>query len=190
MKVYFHDSLPTDPRLPHTSPSLPAVPSTLLPTLGVLASHHPTLATVDDLARERSYANRDEITVSPEKMGAVYEDKIKMFFQEHLHEDEEIRYILDGAGYFDVRWGEGHRGREVVRDVLRKGKIDGEGEEKEGEGEGWVRIRLEKGDLIVLPAGIYHRFMVDEGDVGFPFLSIAAILFFPKVLLSLYEPEA
>lgn len=58
---------------------------------------------MDAIATERSYKNRDEITVSPEKMGAVYEEKVKMFFDEHLHEDEEIRYILDGEGFFDVR---------------------------------------------------------------------------------------
>lgn len=92
---------------------------------------------VDAIAKERGYKNRDEITVSPEKMGAIYEEKVKSFFAEHLHEDEEIRYILDGEGFFDVRNG----------------------------GDDWVRIRLEKEDLIVLPAGIYHRFTTDSKNV-------------------------
>lgn len=79
------------------------------------------MADVDKLALERSYKNRDVITVSPEKMGEVYEEKVKSFFNEHLHEDEEIRYIRDGTGFFDVR----------------------------SEGDEWVRIQLEKDDLIV-----------------------------------------
>ena len=76
----------------------------------------PSIEGVDQLAAERGYRNRDEITVSPEKMGEVYEAKVKSFFDEHLHEDEEIRYIRDGAGYFDVR----NKGDEWVRIQLDK----------------------------------------------------------------------
>jgi cupin superfamily acireductone dioxygenase involved in methionine salvage len=114
------------------------VDSSYLAKLGVLYHHCPELSSVDVIAKDRHYKNRDEITVSPQAMGNVYEDKVKMFFNEHLHEDEEIRYIRDGAGYFDVR----------------------------SEGDDWVRIRLEKDDLIILPAGIYHRFTTDEKNVS------------------------
>lgn len=97
------------------------MPVDYLAKLGVLYYRFSNESDVDKLALERSYKNRDVITVSPEKMGDVYEEKVKMFFNEHLHEDEEIRYIRDGTGFFDVR----------------------------SEGDEWVRIQLEKDDLIV-----------------------------------------
>lgn len=87
-----------------------------LKRIGVLYYRIPELSSVDALASERNYKNRDEITVSPEKMGDAYESKVRMFFDEHLHEDEEIRYIRDGKGYFDVR----SKGDEWVRIQLEK----------------------------------------------------------------------
>jgi 1,2-dihydroxy-3-keto-5-methylthiopentene dioxygenase len=71
---------------------------------------------VDKLAAERGYKNRDEIFVSPEKMGDVYEAKVKSFFAEHLHEDEEIRYVRGGHGFFDVR----NQGDEWIRILVEK----------------------------------------------------------------------
>jgi 1,2-dihydroxy-3-keto-5-methylthiopentene dioxygenase len=95
---------------------------------------------VEDIAKTRNYANRDEITVSPDAMGAAYDEKIRLFYDEHIHEDEEIRYLLKGTGYFDVR----------------------------DQDDRWMRIRAEPGDLLILPAGIYHRFTVDEENVRLP----------------------
>mmetsp|Transcript_12242 Transcript_12242/g.20079 ORF Transcript_12242/g.20079 Transcript_12242/m.20079 type:complete len:229 (+) Transcript_12242:45-731(+) len=87
------------------------------------------------IRNDRGYSYADIITVHPEKLPA-YDDKVKAFFEEHIHDAEEIRYILGGSGFFDVR-------------------------NKKDE---WVRIHIKAGDLMTLPEGIYHRFTVDEED--------------------------
>ncbi|RKP27336.1 1,2-dihydroxy-3-keto-5-methylthiopentene dioxygenase 3 [Syncephalis pseudoplumigaleata] len=86
------------------------------------------MAKLEAICKERDYKNRDEVRA------AVVEAVANLLVHRHLHEDEEIRFILDGSGYFDVR--------------------DNNDE--------WIRIFMERGDLIVLPAGIYHRFALDE----------------------------
>lgn len=42
---------------------------------------------------------QDICDVCPEKL-PNYETKIKNFFEEHLHTDEEIRYCLEGSGMY------------------------------------------------------------------------------------------
>jgi len=57
------------------------------------------------------------------------------FYEEHIHPGgDEVRYIIDGKGYFDIR------------DVNDE----------------WVRMHARAGDFLIFPSGIDHRFSVDE----------------------------
>jgi 1,2-dihydroxy-3-keto-5-methylthiopentene dioxygenase len=85
---------------------------------------------------DRGYSYADIITVHPDHL-PEYEKKIKFFFEEHIHDAEEIRYIVDGSGFFDVR-------------------------DKQDK---WIRVHVKKGDLMTLPEGIYHRFTCDEKNM-------------------------
>jgi len=136
MRAYWFDNLPGDQREPHDSGR--DVDPDYLTNLGIVHYELPdNLEAVNKIAAERNYKNRDTIEISPTLLPG-YEEKVKNFFHEHLHEDEEIRYILAGGGYFDVR----------------------------GKDDDWVRIQLEKGDLMIMPSGIYHRFTTDENNVS------------------------
>lgn len=92
----------------------------------------PRLAALRD---DLGYSYADVITIHPDHLPG-FATHVKNFFTEHIHDAEEIRYILDGSGFFDVR------------DPLNR----------------WIRIHVKKGDLMTLPEGIYHRFTCDEID--------------------------
>lgn len=53
-------------------------------------------------AQARGYSYEDCITCTPACL-PDFEAKLKMFYQEHLHTDEEIRYVLDGSGAWHPR---------------------------------------------------------------------------------------
>lgn len=57
---------------------------------------------LEGIRKQRGYTYEDQITCS-EACLPDYHNKLKSFFTEHLHTDEEIRLVLDGSGYFDVR---------------------------------------------------------------------------------------
>ncbi|CAN0326365.1 unnamed protein product [Pylaiella littoralis] len=129
-----------DQRLPHRQTPNAECNAAELESLGVLhwkldADRHESDPALDQIRSDRGYSYQDIITVSPDRLEG-YEKKIRSFFDEHMHSDEEIRYVLEGVGYFDVR----------------------------AKDERWVRIKMAKGDMITLPAGIYHRFTLDDSN--------------------------
>mmetsp|Transcript_13942 Transcript_13942/g.44234 ORF Transcript_13942/g.44234 Transcript_13942/m.44234 type:complete len:196 (-) Transcript_13942:32-619(-) len=140
VEAWYMDSSDADQREPHKQdPNAPVTPE-VLAELGVLywkldPSKYEDDEKLEAIRDVRGYNYKDVITVSPDKLPG-YDEKIKMFFEEHIHTDEEIRYILEGSGYFDVR----------------------------DKGDKWIRVNCQPGDMIILPEGIYHRFTLDSGN--------------------------
>jgi 1,2-dihydroxy-3-keto-5-methylthiopentene dioxygenase len=98
---------------------LPADPSDYQPTL-------------DALKQSRGYVEQDIVELHPhtENLDGI----CAKFEGEHLHTDDEVRYVLEGEGIFDIRSADDR----------------------------WMRVTVEQGDLIVVPANLHHRFFLTE----------------------------
>lgn len=130
---FYHDNLDTPENFTDEHDSGIAVLPEKLRLIGVVYHYIDNLPELEALARERNYKNRDEVRLNIDSFGgdrSAYDAKMRQFYKEHYHEDEEIRYIVEGEGYFDVRDTDDR----------------------------WIRAKLTKNDLLILPAGIYHRF--------------------------------
>lgn len=90
-----------------------------------LAGAEPALAR---FMTEHGYRARDvvELSSATEELDSI----LARFAREHLHVDDEVRFVYEGEGIFDIR----------SRD------------------DRWMRIVVRPGDLIVVPRGRYHRF--------------------------------
>jgi 1,2-dihydroxy-3-keto-5-methylthiopentene dioxygenase len=87
---------------------------------------------LDRLKAERGYVEQDIIALSPDTPNL--EALCAKFIDEHLHTDDEVRYVLEGEGIFDLR----------------------------SKDDRWMRVTVEQGDLLVVPANLHHRFMLTD----------------------------
>lgn len=139
-EAWLIDESDEDQRLPHHRNPKEFVPLSKLQEIGVLywyldPKNYESNEELKKIREGRGYSYMDLLELSPGKV-ENYEEKIKNFYREHIHADEEIRYCLEGSGYFDVR----------------------------DKDDTWIRIWIKEGDMIVLPAGIYHRFTLDTSN--------------------------
>lgn len=114
------------------------VPLEKLYAMGIKLFYVPIVdksGSLQEICKELGYDYSDNVIVS-KKVTHDYDEQVEQIAKEHMHLEDEARYVKDGHGFYDVR------------------NLDDK----------WVRIVAEPGDLIVIPAGCYHRFMPDEQD--------------------------
>jgi len=89
-------------------------------------------ARLAELERERGYVEQDVVELAPEteNLAAI----CAKFADEHLHTDDEVRFVLAGAGVFDIR----------------------------DDADRWMRVMVEPGDLLVVPKHRHHRFFLTD----------------------------
>lgn len=93
-------------------------------------------APLDRVKGERGYVTEDIVELRPQTPNL---DTIcAKFVDEHFHDEDEVRFVLEGRGIFDIR------------------STDDE----------WMRVEVEEGDLIIVPKDRHHRFMLtDEKNI-------------------------
>jgi len=93
------------------------------------ADYQPSL---DTLKTTNNYVEQDQVELLPDN--PKLEEICAKFTDEHSHDDDEVRFVLEGEGIFDIR----------------------------SRTDRWMHVHVEAGDLIVVPAGRFHRFFLGE----------------------------
>jgi 1,2-dihydroxy-3-keto-5-methylthiopentene dioxygenase len=87
---------------------------------------------IDGVKRDHGYVDEDVVALDQDTPNL---DTIcAKFDKEHFHTEDEVRLVLEGEGIFDVRDDADH----------------------------WIRIEVAQGDMIVIPARKYHRFLLTD----------------------------
>ena len=89
-------------------------------------------APLQKLREERGYVQMDVVNLHPDTPNL--EPLLDKFFTEHIHTDEEIRFVVAGSGIFDLR----------------------------DKDDRWMRVHVVPGDLVIVPANKYHRFTLED----------------------------
>jgi len=87
---------------------------------------------IDRLKAEGGYVTADVIDVKPTTPGL--EGMLAKFRSEHWHDEDEVRFIIEGRGLFHIHPRQGERAGPVIA------------------------IEVEAGDLIRVPRGTWHWF--------------------------------
>jgi 1,2-dihydroxy-3-keto-5-methylthiopentene dioxygenase len=88
---------------------------------------------IEKIKREHGYVDQDFVALLPDtpNLDAI----CAKFDKEHYHTEDEVRFVVEGEGIFDVR----------------------------DNGDRWIRIEVKEGDILLIPKNTHHRFMLTDG---------------------------
>ena len=87
---------------------------------------------LEALKTEQGYIEEDIVELRPDN--PELDNICARFDKEHFHTADEVRFVLEGAGIFDIR------------------DLD----------DNWIRVEVVAGDLLVVPANRNHRFWLTD----------------------------
>ena len=87
---------------------------------------------LEKIMKERGYVTLDQVGMKPDMPN--FDALCQKFVGEHLHTDDEVRFVLQGSGVFEIR----------------------------SENDKWMKVIVEPGDFILVPANRFHRFYLTD----------------------------
>lgn len=98
----------------------------------VPADENVRTSTIERIKREHGYVDQDFIALTPETPNL--EAICAKFDKEHFHTEDEVRFVVEGEGIFDVR----------------------------DKSDQWIRIEVKAGDILLIPKKTHHRFLLTD----------------------------